>query len=92
MSTQRTKPKPWKIERPHRKGCLALRSAAPFQTLTEPAHTVFRTYAANVSPTHRGDHYLYIRVRCNDTQCPATALFHLDTALVAIGLNDERQP
>lgn len=84
----RTTPKPWKIETPHRKGCHALATGAPFQTLTEPGHNVFCNYAANKAT--RGDHYLYVRVRCNDTKCPATALFHLASALVVIGLNDDR--
>jgi hypothetical protein len=83
----RTKPKPWTLETPHREGCHAIAGGAPFQTLADEP-TVFRNWAGNSAKI--GCNYLYFRVRCNDMQCPATAVVHLDTALVAVGLNDER--
>lgn len=81
-----TKAKSWKIETPHRKGCWAAESGAPFQTLADQP-TAFRNFAGNTAT--RGANHIYIRVRCNNTSCPAIAAFHLHGALVAIGLNDE---
>lgn len=88
----------FKVERSHRRGCYAFASAAaegggPFFTLAETDATgqrrdpfVFCNRYAN--PKVRiGKHQPYLRFRCNDMKCPATALVHIDTALRAIGLN-----
>jgi hypothetical protein len=83
VSTQT--PKPWKIDRPHSPDCCA---RGAYTVLVEPEHTLFLNRFANKAPSGRGEHHLYLRVKCNDPRCPSTAVFHLYTALVAVGLND----
>lgn len=82
-----------KIERSHIRDCAAFKQAGeegggPFLTLAPFGDAVFCNAFANPN-VRRGRHYLYIRVRCNDTHCPATALVNLDAALRAVGLNFE---
>jgi hypothetical protein len=101
MPARKRKARAYRLERSHRKGCLAFASASkdgggPFFTFVDRDETtgarvdpfVFCNRFANPNVT-RGRYQTYIRFRCNDLKCRATALVHIDTALRAIGLNLE---
>lgn len=90
---RRRHPRAHRLERSHRRGCVAFGHAStegggPFFTLVDDDFFVFCNVFAN--PKVRiGKHQPYLRFRCNDLKCPATALVHIDSALRAIGANLE---
>lgn len=88
--------RPFRIERRHAKHCKAQERAVdgqggPYLTPVRGDPVVFCNRFANPDAT-RGKWSLYIRVQCNDIDCPSTALVHLSTALEAIGLNAVEKP
>ena len=93
MSETRKHPMPARVERGHSRECFALKAAregrgGPFTVLMLPSPEVFCNRFANPK-AKIGRRHMYIRVKCNDPKCPATALVHLSAALEAVGLNTE---
>jgi hypothetical protein len=93
MSSKTASPRTIRIEHSHRRGCSALASAneyggGPFCTFADRDPFVFCNRFANPN-VKNGKYHPYMRVRCNDPKCSATALVHIDSALRAVGLNLE---